>query len=119
MVIGAADGRVLMVHQAYGAEFYGLPGGVVDPGETPAEAVVREVREETGLVVTAGPCAAVVDLVSADGVRYRGHVFLPGDVMGTPSVQDPTEIRAVGWWPLDALPSPLTPSATAALAGLR
>ncbi len=30
---------------------WGLPAGAIDPGETPAEAVVREVREETGLLV--------------------------------------------------------------------
>jgi 8-oxo-dGTP pyrophosphatase MutT (NUDIX family) len=28
-----------------------LPAGAVDPGETPAQAIVREVREETGLIV--------------------------------------------------------------------
>jgi len=60
-----------------------------------------------------------VTAVAAGRSRYRGHVFLPGDVMGTPSVQDPTDIHAVGRWPLDAPPSPLTPSATVALAGLR
>jgi ADP-ribose pyrophosphatase YjhB (NUDIX family) len=30
---------------------WGLPGGLIEPGEPPAKAVVREVREETGLLV--------------------------------------------------------------------
>jgi len=48
-------GRVLLVANDWGRRGrirYTLPGGVVEPGETAVEAVVREVREETGLVVT-------------------------------------------------------------------
>ncbi|REJ34551.1 MAG: NADH pyrophosphatase [Bacillota bacterium] len=50
------EGRVLMVQQAYnnrygkGAGCWFVPGGYVKPGETLAEAVERELREETGLV---------------------------------------------------------------------
>ncbi len=49
-------GRVLLVANDWGRKGrvrYTLPGGMVEPGETAAEAVVREVREETGLSVTA------------------------------------------------------------------
>jgi len=42
---------VLLVKQAYGGHFWTLPGGVVEPGETLVEALVREMREETGLEV--------------------------------------------------------------------
>ena len=43
-------GRVLLT-QRRDLSFWCLPGGRVDPGETPMEAVVREVAEETGLCV--------------------------------------------------------------------
>ncbi len=48
-VIHNAAGEVLIQKRVDGA--FSLPGGAIDPGETPAQAVVREVYEETGLQV--------------------------------------------------------------------
>jgi 8-oxo-dGTP diphosphatase len=47
------DGRILLVRRARapGRDLFSLPGGVVEAGETLAEAVTREVLEETGLTV--------------------------------------------------------------------
>jgi 8-oxo-dGTP diphosphatase len=47
-------GRVLLQLKAqgrFGGGFWNAPGGKLEDGESPAEAVVREVREETGLAV--------------------------------------------------------------------
>ncbi len=49
-VIHNAAGAVLLVRRADDGE-WGLPAGAIDPGECPAQAVVREVWEETGLRV--------------------------------------------------------------------
>jgi len=41
------DGRILMArHIEHGREYYVLPGGAIEPGETPEEAVCRELLEE-------------------------------------------------------------------------
>lgn len=48
-IIKDEAGRVLLVQTRAG--LWSLPAGAVDPGETPREAVVREAREETGLMV--------------------------------------------------------------------
>lgn len=58
MVVLDADDRVLLfhtrdtVHRELG-EWWELPGGGIDPGETYVDAAIRELREETGII--AGP----------------------------------------------------------------
>jgi ADP-ribose pyrophosphatase YjhB (NUDIX family) len=56
-VIKDDQGRLLLIKRGHepGAGLWSLPGGRVEPGETDTEALVREMREETGLVVQAGP----------------------------------------------------------------
>jgi 8-oxo-dGTP diphosphatase len=65
-VIKDDAGRLLLIKRGHdpGKGLWSLPGGRVEAGETDEEAVVREVREETGLVVVPG--------------RLIGSVLLPG-----------------------------------------
>lgn len=57
------DGKVLLVKRAFNPERgkWALPAGYIDDGEDPREAAVREVREETGLIV------AITDLIGVEG----------------------------------------------------
>lgn len=60
-----AAGRVLTVRPSY-KDFWDIPGGYVEPGESPRSACLREVREELGLTPTVGT-PLVVDWAPADG----------------------------------------------------
>lgn len=55
------DGRILLVRETADGDRWTLPGGWADVNESPAEAVVKEVREEAGLEVRAFKLGAVLD----------------------------------------------------------
>ena len=55
-IVADGQGRLLMIKRGHepGAGLWSIPGGRIEPGETDAEAVVREMIEETGLTVEVG-----------------------------------------------------------------
>ena len=75
------NGKVLIVRRARppAAGLYTLPGGGVELGETLVEAVVREVREETALVVEPVALAGYREAIArdSDGRIERHFVILP------------------------------------------
>lgn len=62
------DDRLLLIERGRGAGLgqWSVPGGRVEFGETLAEALVREVAEETGLTVTCGEFIGWVERIDAD-----------------------------------------------------
>jgi mutator protein MutT len=74
------DGRVLIARRAKGASTgsYTLPGGVVEAGETLHEAVIREIREETGMAIEPVALAGEREFITRDeaGKVSRHFVIL-------------------------------------------
>jgi 8-oxo-dGTP diphosphatase len=62
-IVRDAAGRLLLIRRGHDPEAgaWSLPGGRVEPGESDAQALVREMREETGLTVQPGPLVGAVD----------------------------------------------------------
>jgi 8-oxo-dGTP diphosphatase len=89
-VIKDGEGRLLLIKRGHepGAGLWSLPGGRIEPGETDTEALVREMREETGLVVEAGRLLGTVRRPAQDGnvidirdyaATVIGGTLRPGD----------------------------------------
>lgn len=103
--------EVLLVKHTYMRGWY-FPGGGVDRGETPLEAVKRELIEETGYECTERP-----QLLAAFHNRIHGHddfplLFLIKNPTHRHDPLHPHEIAQVAWFPITD-PPPDTSPATA------
>lgn len=69
-------GRVLLVHQTYKGNKWVWPGGSVEWGEAPWQAVIREMKEETGLDVQVERLVSVYYFSDRDllGFQFLCHV---------------------------------------------
>ena len=100
---------VLLTRRAAGLRRHGgqwaLPGGRLDPGETPETAALRELEEEVGLTLPAGAILGCLD----DFPTRSGFVITPVVVWGigpAPLRPDPREVAAVYRVPLGDLLNP-------------
>lgn len=89
-VIKDGQGRLLLIKRGHepAAGLWSIPGGRIEPGETDAEALVREVLEETGLAVEPGPLLGQVQRGAPGGnvidirdyaASVTGGTLRPGD----------------------------------------
>lgn len=103
------DARVLLVKRAHPPlqAQWSIPGGVLEVGEMVRDAAIREVREETGLVVEPAYLLGVYDRVlrnSEQRVQYHYVLidFLCRRTGGTLQAAD--DAAEVGWFTREELP---------------
>ena len=89
-IVSDGQGRLLMIKRGHdpGAGLWSIPGGRIEPGETDAEALVREMIEETGLTVEVGRLIGRVQRPGVNGAvidirdyaaTVTGGTLRPGD----------------------------------------
>lgn len=105
-VIKDDQGRLLLIKRGHApaAGLWSLPGGRIEPGETDAEALVREMREETGLVIDPGQHIGTVRRPARDGVVFdirdyaatvTGGTLCPGDDAADARWVDARELQSL------------------------
>lgn len=104
------EDHVLLVRQSPGHSLEGrwtIPWGQIDPGESPSEAVLREVSEEAGIIARINGLLGLQELPDP-WLGMIGILFLCDHVDGQPS-PDSRETDAAGYFCLDQLDDSLGP----------
>ena len=113
-----ADGRVLIAQRPQGRSMAGLwefPGGKVEQGETPEDALIRELAEELGIITKA---ACLAPLTFASHAYEKFHLLMPlfacRKFEGTPAGREGQSLkwvrpRNLRDWPMPPADEPLIP----------
>ncbi|MFG2976778.1 NUDIX domain-containing protein [Streptomyces sp. NPDC048331] len=122
---GGRGPEVLLSRRAgpvYATGLWHLPSGHLDPGEDMVEGVIREAREETGVLIAAADVTAAVTVhhrPPRGGASRIGVFFEVRRWEGRPGVREPDRCDGMGWYPLDALPDPMVAYCRAGLDAYR
>ena len=104
VVVVSGKNNILLVKGWYGAGQWGLPGGGVKRGETPVQAAMREIEEETGLKLEADQLTFADQLKAKEyGLRCPSGIYLV-KLKNQPKLKPRKwELRDVAWVSKDDL----------------
>lgn len=100
--------RILMIRHTYVGGWH-MPGGGVDPGESLRDAAIREVEEETGILLAAEPSLFGVYRNARADPRDHVAVFVCREAVDAPRLRTSSrEIAEAAWFARSSLPEETT-----------
>ncbi|WFR96933.1 NUDIX domain-containing protein [Rhizobium tumorigenes] len=112
------DGKLLLYKRMKAPEagFWNIVGGKVDLMEPAASAAKREANEESGLQIGKIDLLCTTEqIIEADRQHWVSRIYVCTDFAGEPSLMEPDKLSEFGWFSRNALPSPLSAFARAAI----
>ncbi|MEZ5877406.1 MAG: NUDIX hydrolase [Tepidamorphaceae bacterium] len=110
--------EVLLVKRAKPPFLWSLPGGRIEPGETPEQAAIRELMEETGVTADIIAAGQILDFTTGGGDRYVINNFAARYMSGEARAM--SDAAEVAWETLCGLTRySLTPNAREVIAHAR
>lgn len=97
--------RILCVKINYGSGNWTLPGGHLEKNESPYDAVIREVLEETGFIIEIENLISVYSAPKKDDLVFLIKAIIKGKV----EWKSNSEIQQIGFFGKDELPSQIHP----------
>lgn len=115
------EGKLLLYRRLRAPEAgaWNIVGGKVDHMEYAVDSARREAEEESGLSIGAVEFLCLSEQIIADERQHWvSLIYVTEDFTGEASVMEPEKLPEFGWFPLDALPSPLSRFAADAVKAL-
>ncbi len=102
VIITDADEKILLLeHILRPASGWGIPGGFLNQGEQPEEAVRRELREETGIELEN------VKMLRVRTIKLHIEILFRATSTGKAEVKS-REIKSLGWFEVDKMPEEMS-----------
>lgn len=95
------DGQILLIQNQHG--HWGLPKGHWEPAELLVETAMREIREETGLLVEVGDLAFITEFRNLEAREHLVQFFFQARPVGGELLPRPGEISGVKWVPTEGV----------------
>ncbi len=107
VIIYTPEQGVVIIRRANEPLGYALPGGFIEEGECAEAAAIREMREETGLIVELTGVLGVYSRPDRDPRQHTLTVVFTGKPQNSHALCAGDDAAQAAFFPLDALPSPL------------
>ena len=116
------EGKLLLYRRLRAPEAgsWNIVGGKIDHMERAIDSARREAQEETGLRIGTIDLLCISEqIIEEERQHWLSLIYVTEDFAGEARVMEPEKLPEFGWFPLDALPTPLSRFAADAVKALR